>query len=164
MVRDPRGVAYSFQKHAAKTTGLEGHIVAVRAAVRWLAKHLTNEAVRRRYGPQRWLLVRYERFVDDPRHAVEAVAKMLGASPPLVDLSPGIPITVPEVHGPDGSRWRRFVGTEVILDLDDQWQKELHPVDRVLVTLLTYPLLRRYGYPIRTRRRDAPRERDRPRS
>ena len=42
------------------------------------------------------------------------------------------------------------LATEVVLQLDTRWQQELSPVDRFLVTLLTYPLLRRYGYPIRT--------------
>ncbi len=156
ILRDPRGVAFSLQNHSAKHTGLGPHLLAIRASVRWVAKHLTNEAIRRRYGANRSILLRYEQLIEDPRGTVEAVAKLVGQPSPVVELARGVPIPVPEVHGPDGSKRRRFVSNEVVLQLDTRWQQELNPVDRFLVTLLTYPLLRRYGYPIRTpRRRDA---------
>ena len=161
MVRDPRAVAFSMQRHAEKTSGLRSHIMAVVAAARWLTRQLSSELLRKRYGPDRWLSVRYERFVDDPAPTVEAVAKMLGSSPPLAEIAPGIPITVPEAHGPDGSRWRRFVGTEVTLRSDDRWRNELGTLDRFLVTLLTIPVLHRYGYTIRTRGSEAASENDR---
>ncbi len=151
MVRDPRGVVFSFQQHASKTRGLGARLMAARASLLWLAKHVAGEAIRRRYGPERSLLVRYERFVDDPRATVDAVARMVGEPSPAVALSSGIPIAVPEAHGPDGSRWLRFVGREVTLVFDDRWQRQLAPIDRFLVTLMTFPLLIRYGYPVRTR-------------
>ncbi len=150
IVRDPRGVAFSAQNHTAKRSGRGRHLLAMRVATRWVAKHLTNEVIRRRYGPDRSILLRYEDVIEDPRAAVEAVAKLVGQPSPVVHLAPGVPIHVPEVHGPDGSKRKRFVTTEVVLQLDTRWQRELHPVDRFLVTLLTFPLVRRYGYPIRT--------------
>jgi hypothetical protein len=156
ILRDPRGVAFSLQNHAAKQTPLGQHLMAVRAAIRWVAKHVTNEAIRRRYGPDRSIVLRYEDLVEDPRNTVEAVAKLVGQPSPVVDLTPGVPIPVPEVHGPDGSKRLRFVTNEVVVQLDTRWQRELHPVDRFLVTLLTYPLLRRYGYPVRTPRPQDP--------
>ena len=151
MVRDPRGVALSFQNHAKRTTGVAAHLMAVRASLLWVTKHALAEVVRRTYGPHRSFLVRYERFTEDPRSTVEDVARMLGEPPPALPLSSGIAITVPEAHGPDGSRWLRFVGTEVTVKFDDRWRSELGRVDRFLVTLVTAPLLVRYGYPIRTR-------------
>jgi Sulfotransferase family len=152
MVRDPRAVAFSFQKHAGKNAGLAGRMKALGAAFSWLGKQVTGELVRRRYPRDRWVVVGYERFCEDPRPTVEAVAKWLAVPPPLADLRPGIPLTVQEAHGPDGSRWRRFVGTEVVLEEDDRWRRDMHPLDRFLVTLVTFPLLHRYGYPIRTAR------------
>ncbi len=149
LVRDPRGVAFSLQTHATSGGHLARHLLAVRAAARWVAKHLTNEAIRRRYGPDRSILVRYEQLIEDPRAVVETVAKLVGRPTPAAELAAGIPIAVPEVHGPDGSRRRRFETTEVVLRLDTRWQREMGALDRGLVTLLTLPLLRRYGYPVR---------------
>jgi len=164
ILRDPRGVAFSLQNHATGRTGLGKHAVAVRGAMRWVAKHLTNEAIRRRYGAERSILLRYEQLIGDPRGTIDAVAKLVGLPSPVMDFAPGVPIRVPEVHGPDGSKRRRFVPTEIVLRLDSRWQRELDPIDRFLVTVLTYPLLRRYGYPIRTRRREAEPERGEARS
>ena len=156
ILRDPRGVAFSLQNHPSEKTRLGPHLLAVRAAIRWVIKHVTNEAIRRRYGPDRSIMLRYEDLVEDPRSTVEAVAKLVGQPSPVVDLTPGVPIPVPEVHGPDGSKRLRFVSNEVVVQPDTRWQQELHPVDRFLVTLLTYPLLRRYGYRIRTPRPQDP--------
>ena len=58
---------------------------------------------------------------------------------------------IPEVHGPDGSSRQKFTPTQVVLRVDNRWRSELHPFDRVLMTFLTFPFLRRYGYPIRTK-------------
>jgi hypothetical protein len=120
-----------------------------------VAKHLTNEALRRRYGPDRSIVLHYERLIEDPRSVVEEVAKSVGLAAPAIELSPGVPIEVPEVHGPDGSKRRRFVPTQIVLRLDTRWQAELDPVDRFLVTAVTFPLLLRYGYPLRTPRPSA---------
>ncbi|HZD80677.1 MAG TPA: sulfotransferase [Actinomycetota bacterium] len=156
IVRDPRGVAFSLQQHYAKdASGLRRHLLALRGAVRWVAKHLTNEALRRRYGPDRSIVLHYERLIEDPRSVVEEVAKTVGLAAPAIELSPGVPIEVPEVHGPDGSKRRRFVPTQIVLRLDTRWQAELDPVDRFLVTAVTFPLLLRYGYPLRTPRPSA---------
>lgn len=153
LIRDPRGVVSSLLSHNATGAGPFGRrAMAVRGAMRWVAKHATNEALRRRYGPDRSIVVRYERLVRDPRAVVDEVAKLLGLPSPALELAPGVPIPVPEAHGPDGSKRRRFETSEVVLRLDTRWERELHPVDRLLVTLITLPLLIRYRYPIRARR------------
>jgi hypothetical protein len=154
LIRDPRGVVHSLIDHNASRAGPLGRrAMAVRGALRWVAKHLTNEALRARYGPDRSMVVRYERLVADPRSVVDRVAELVRLQPPAFELAAGVPIPVPEVHGPDGSRRRRFETEEIVLRLDARWEREMHPVDRTLVTLLTLPLLVRYGYPVRTPRR-----------
>jgi hypothetical protein len=153
LIRDPRGVVSSLQRHAAARSGRARRALAVRGAARWTAKHLANEALRRRSGPERSIALRYEDVITHPADAVEAVAKLVGLPSPLERLAPGVPIAVPEVHGPDGSRRRRFETDHIVLELDTRWHRELDPADRRLVTALTFPLLRRYGYPARV---DAP--------
>ena len=121
----------------------------MRVAFYWATRQITFDAVRRRYGADRSLMVIYEELVKDPMPTLRAACRMLGEPVPEVQLESGVPTTVPEVHGPDGSSLRRFVTTEVVLRVDDRWKRDLHPFDRTLMTLLTFPLLRRYGYPIR---------------
>lgn len=148
LIRDPRGVVYSLQRHADRGSWLGRRALAARGAVRWVAKHAANEALRRRF-PERSIAIRYEDLAADPQGAVESVAKLVGAALPLARLAPGLPIAVPEVHGPEGSRRRRFESAEIVVELDTRWYRGLGRLDRWLVTTLTYPLLRRYGYPIR---------------
>ncbi len=40
----------------------------------------------------------------------------------------------------------RFETGAVALRTDREWQKSMKPRDRALVSALTFPLLRRYGY------------------
>ncbi|HXF73002.1 MAG TPA: sulfotransferase, partial [Actinomycetota bacterium] len=149
LMRDPRGVVSSLQRHAGRRSWVGRRALAVRGAVRWVAKHLANEALRRRVGPERSIAIRYEDLVQDPQGTVEAVAKLTGSAVPLAPLGPGAPIPVPEVHEPEGSRRRRFEPAEIVLELDTRWHRELGRLDRWLVTALTFPLLRSYGYPVR---------------
>lgn len=116
-------------------------------------QHLSFEAIRRRYGQERSLLVRYEDFIDAPGAVVGAVARLVGAAPPASDLPVGVPLELPVSHEPDTAS-TKFSAAQVVLRPDVRWEKELHPVDRFLVTLLTYPLLRRYRYPMRQARPD----------
>ena len=52
-------------------------------------------------------------------------------------------------HFAAGSRMRLQAGP-VPLVLDEVWRRELPTGQRRLVTALSLPLLRRYGYPVRT--------------
>lgn len=52
-------------------------------------------------------------------------------------------------HFAAGSRMRLQAGP-VPLVLDEAWRRELPSGQRRLVTALSLPLLRRYGYPVRT--------------
>lgn len=151
IVRDPRGVLFSARKRSSPDDpGRSRPLETVRIAVYWMLRQFTFDAIRRRYGDDRSLLVIYEELMKDPNPALRAACRMLGEPEPDVELEAGVPFRVPEVHGPDGSALRRFVSTEIVLREDDRWRSELHSFDRVLMTLLTFPLLRRYGYPIRT--------------
>ncbi len=159
IVRDPRGVAFSRRKRRAPdepTRPAPGE--TARTAGYWIMQHLSFEAVRRRYGRERALLVRYEDFIDAPGAVVGGVARLVGTSPPASELSFGVPIALPVSHEPDTTS-TKFSAPQVVLRPDSRWEKELHPLDRSMVTLLTYPLLRRYGYPMRAQPRTAHRPR-----
>jgi sulfotransferase family protein len=155
IVRDPRGVAYSVLKRR-EGGALSRLLVSARIAGRWVLKLLTNGAVRRRFGTERSLFVRYEDLVADPSGTVRSVAALLGIPAPADALAPGVPITVPEVHGPDGNLQQKFVGQTITLRLDETWRDRLPAADRVLITLITFPLLLRHGYGIGRRAARSP--------
>lgn len=147
VVRDPRGVVYSRRKRTTPgATSRPRPLLTLRTALHWVVTQLAAEAVRRRYGPRRSILVRYEEFADDPGAVIGSVARLVEAPDPG-RLAAGVAIDVGVGHGPDGNG--RFTATQVVLRRDDAWKTELHPLDRALATLITYPLLRRYGIPVR---------------
>ena len=150
IVRDPRGVLFSIRKRSTPDDpGRARPLETAKTAVYWMLRQLTFDAIRRRYGKERSFLVVSERLMGDPNPALRTACRLLGEHEPAGELQPGVPLPMPEVHGPDGSG--RFTPTQVVLRMDNRWRSELHPFDRVLMTFLTFPLLRRYGYPIRTK-------------
>ena len=146
VVRDPRGVVLSRRRDLADPTRSRPWNAA-RTAGYWTLAHLTAEVIGRRYG-DRYRLVRYEGFVDQPSRTLEEVARMVGSSVPQTRIESGVPIRVPPAHGPDGHG--RFATEEVVLRRDERWLEMLSTPDRNATALVTFPLLRRYDYPIRT--------------
>lgn len=147
IVRDPRGVLFSHRKRSTPDNpGRAQPIETMKYAVYWMLRQITFDSIRRRYGPDRSLLVIYEQLMEDPNQVLEAACRLLGEDIPADKLQLGVPLQMPEVHGPDGSG--RFSPTQVVLRADDRWRRELHLFDRLLMTFLTFPFLLRYGYPI----------------
>jgi hypothetical protein len=148
LVRDSRGVAYSWKKDVANrvTTGDPTYMEKYDALSASLRYDLYN-------GMTRWvgrlgvpyLLVRYEDFVASPRSALERILAHTGL--PAGDLSfvGDREIALGPNHTVDGNPMRFSVGS-VGLRLDDEWVRKLSRRDRFWVTTLTSPMLRGYGY------------------
>ena len=150
LVRDPRAAAYSWAKKKPQPDSAEREFMhqksPTQSAVLWDAWNAAIEALWRQM-PAKYLRLRYEDFIDDPRRSFEEMLKLTGevdAQLPLVgerDVKLGISHTV------SGNPNRFDTGT-VELRQDRAWQKQMQPRDRALVTALTVPLLKHYGYPL----------------
>ena len=155
VVRDPRAVAWSWNRrverpHATGGTEQMWRIPAHRAAAQWSALQLEMEAIAG-LGGVRSSRLRYEDFVADPVGTLVAATAALG-----VPLSPADLPTVVEgrielgpSHGLAGNP-ARFRSGSIDLRRDDRWAAEMPTADRVVVTALTLPLLKAYGYPATT--------------
>lgn len=156
LVRDPRGVAYSWTKEVerpetASETGDRGQLMPVyrpsRTALRWLTDNLGFEALATRVPTLR---LRYEDVLRRPTEALSAVAALCDLDPAGIDLGfiHGDRATVSApMHSVAGNPLR-FGGRELTLRLDDAWRRHLDPAKRRLVTAITSPLLTTYGYPL----------------
>jgi hypothetical protein len=150
LVRDSRGVAYSNTKKVERQGSLADRPYRVqrdprKSSVKWTWFNLSYPILRWFGTPM--MRVRYETLVREPRETLQAAAAFLGA--PLSDedlafLHDGS-VDLPSGHIPAGNRMRLLSGT-VTLRVDDAWRRELDPKARKLVTRITWPLLRRYGY------------------
>ncbi len=151
LVRDPRGVAYSWTKQVERPEAddeLMPTYNPARTAGRWVSDNLGFEALATRVPTLR---LRYEDFLADPRGSLTTIGELIGIDPGDLDLGflDGDTATLSTpMHSVAGNPLR-FGGAEMKLRLDDAWKTELDTGQRRLVTAITAPLLRRYGYPLR---------------
>jgi Sulfotransferase family len=151
VVRDPRGVAYSWTKTVTRpeTDGIDEmtRYSPGRSAMLWNAHNAAFGLLGRRGVAVR--RVRYEQFIADPRAALRELAtyaqipvsesdlRFLGES--HADLSVG--------HSAAGNPMRFTVG-RLPLRRDDAWIRALPSGQRRLVGTVCAPMLRAYGYPL----------------
>ena len=151
VVRDPRGVAYSWTKTVARpeTDGSEDmtRYSPARSALLWNAHNAAFGLLARRgVGVRR---IQYEEFLSDPRAALIRLADFAGLAlttddlaflrPEYADLKVG--------HSAAGNPMRFTVG-RLPLRRDDDWVRALPSGQRRLVGAVCAPMLRAYGYPL----------------
>lgn len=142
LIRDSRAVAYSWTREKVRPEihWKEEHMrrrPPSLTARRWVEYHLALEWLERRVP--RSVRLRYEDLVADPEATVARVAELTGA--------PRLPSRLggrPPGHSVAGNPVR-FAGPQPIRP-DMAWVDEMAPDERRLVTVVTAPLLARYGY------------------
>ena len=150
LVRDPRGVAYSWSRRTGSRpqAGAENtemwSISPTRSAGQWAALQTEMQLVSRPIDSHR---VRYEDLVAAPRATVRGLLERLG----LPGVDGGLDhleehaVTLGPSHGLSGNP-SRFRNGRIALDLDQEWAREMPAGERRIVTALTLPLLTSYGY------------------
>jgi len=151
LVRDPRAVAHSWRAHHKKETGLSydswmesrGPVVSstyfdvsnVAAELMWSHWH------------DRYLFLRYEDFLADPTSTLRRIGRFVGE-----DIDPSQIMTDGRVDlNPSHTAWgnpKRFELGSVQLEPDEAWRSKMPRKERLAVTALTFPFIKRYHYPI----------------
>jgi hypothetical protein len=149
LVRDPRATAYSWSKKKPQPDSPDREFMVQFSPFKnswmWDSWNGAAEALWGR-DKSRYLRLRYEDFVADPRSSFGRILDLLDedAEPPLAgegEVKLGVSHTV-------SGNPNRFQTGSVALKPDTEWMREMDHRDRGLVTALTYPMLRRYGYPV----------------
>jgi hypothetical protein len=151
LVRDPRAIAFSWAR-VKPETGFDGRVLLERRSALTSAIYhdVSNTAAEALWSGAsgRYLRVRYEDLIADPVAAVATIGELVGR--PL-DVRPILEGSVADL-GVTHSAWgnpNRFETGRVELRPDDEWRTALPRHDRWLTSLLTWPFLRRYHYPVR---------------
>jgi hypothetical protein len=150
LVRDPRATAYSWLRKKAVLDREDGvmqrqgpiHASGLWTVWNWTAGRLWSA------DPSRYLLVRYEDFVRSPRPTVERILSFLGEPTESLPFVEDSTVMLAPTHTVAGNP-SRFKTGRVELRPDDEWVAKMAPTQRILVTGVTAPLLRRYGYSVR---------------
>ena len=151
VVRDARGVAYSWTKTVARPES-DGSAEMTRyspgrSALLWTAHNAAFGLLSRRGVPVR--RIRYEQFLTDPRAALRELADYAGV--PVTDADLGFLgdgyADLRVGHSAAGNPMRFSVG-RLPLRRDDAWVRALPTAQRRLVGAVCAPMLRAYGYPL----------------
>jgi hypothetical protein len=150
LIRDSRGVAYSWNKKVVRpdTPGRTVYMhryQPARIGMRWVTRNLQMEMLGRLGLPE--VRVRYEHAVTAPRLELERIVEMLDEriDPEAFAFIAGDRVRLGVNHTVMGNPVRMHQGS-LQLRLDDEWRSAMSPRQRRIVSLLSRPLLRRYGY------------------
>jgi hypothetical protein len=153
LVRDPRAVAYSEKRPKPNPDRAWRAELPTRgtvaSSVQWSVVNMASNAVLGTQPESSSMRMTYEAFVSDPGSAVRSIAQLVDepALPwPFIDNGT---VQLSGNHTVSGNPSRFAKGT-VELRVDDEWTNRMSGASRILVTSLTLPWLRKYGYPIRT--------------
>ena len=149
MVRDPRAVAYSWQRvkrrvEVTRQPTFFNRRKPAKVALKWNEQN-GNSSVLGRVA-DRYLRMRYEDMVADPQQALERILRWLDCPAPVnldeVVIDPG------RHHSMSGNPMR-FGKKGITIKADMEWKQKLPAKDKAVVTGLTWPLLLAYGYDLK---------------
>lgn len=153
LVRDPRATAYSWLRHKQLPDFGDvrqmQRLRPLKSSGLWALWQTMSELLMGR-PPGRYLRLRYEDFVADPEAAVRRVAALVGEEPAAWPFDSAGGVSLGVTHSVSGNPNRFETGT-VQLRPDTEWVRGLGRGQRALVTAVTWPLLLRYRYPLRSR-------------
>jgi hypothetical protein len=147
LVRDPRATAYSWTRKRQlpdKPGQLMQQQKPAKSAALWYVWNWTTERLWAR-GAGRYLRLRYEDFVHEPRHSLERILELVdetGRDLPFV-TDDSVELRPTHIVAGNPSRFRHGV---VEIRADDEWRTHLSPSARRTVEAIAWPLMRRYGY------------------
>ncbi|HEX9855851.1 MAG TPA: sulfotransferase [Acidimicrobiia bacterium] len=152
LVRDPRAVVFSWRRRKVNPDIVGGGLMAVhpawKTAAGWTVWNLMAELLgAKRRG--RYLRIRYEDFVADPLSTLQTIGDLVGTAV-APDFTSPTDFEVEPSHSISGNPSRFDVGT-VRLSEDIEWIGGIGRRDRITTTVLTWPLMLRYRYPLRRR-------------
>lgn len=157
LVRDPRAVAHSWKARKKLRLDRSGGPVVTMTPHGTIESSLVwdewNLAIERalRDDPERYMLLRYEDFVEAPRSSVEKVLRFLGEESPRTPFEDERRVALEVSHAFSGNPDRFVNGTIDIKD-NEEWKRDMSTARQIAVTALTWPGFVRYGYPLRPQR------------
>lgn len=151
IVRDSRAVAWSIKKPLKQN--LEKGVATeqsgkpyFKSVKRWIGNAVKCLKVKKAVGDDRYLLVNYDELIQNNRKALQKISDFTG-----VDLHDVIQTlenggTLDPEHTVAGSRIRMKKG--IRLQHDDGWRREMPWIPKFVTTILTLPLLQKFGFSI----------------
>jgi hypothetical protein len=145
IVRDPRGVAWSAIKTArqkGRGLGNSPTVTTIRTVVGWMAANLACETFGW-YRPASYLTVRYEDLVRNSDLILAEILWLVSLKPPATFEPKKGTGNRHQLYG-NAMRFKPISPSSLAEDVN--WKAEMPRSYRWLVSAVSWPLLRRYGY------------------
>jgi hypothetical protein len=149
IVRDPRGVAFSWTKFVKSDSepGFMPRRQAARVAMSWLIQNLIIQSTLRRLSAS-YVRLRYEDLATNPETVVRRVACSMGIEPDRLRPWASHEDCQYDLHWVAGNPGvRQSSKSSVKIKLDEEWQDRMPQIQRWLVTAICGVLFRSYDYP-----------------
>ena len=153
IVRDPRGVAFSWQKNVRSDSAPRDmpRRPALRTAVHWVEQNLLVQFSLRRLS-RGYVRIRYEDLATRPADVLDAIADATPAAAGHGHTASGTALAEGEHHWVSSNPGvRKRLGSGLRLTLDEEWRASMPRGQRRLVTVVCGALMAVYGYPLRSR-------------
>ena len=115
----------------------------LKSASRWNSLQMLAQKLQR--TSKKYTLLRYEDLVSTPKGSLSKLFDDLGIERPPLDFLDGLHANLKTSHTVSGNPIR-FTNKEIKIKPDMQWQQAMANYQKWLVTLITLPLLLKYGY------------------
>lgn len=147
MVRDPRAVAFSWQRRKAVQDKVGGELRRaglIRSTLVWqFYNTVIASTVRQAVGDDHYRLLRYERFAAEPAAAVRELIAFVGGDPATGPAFRGNEIDLKVTHTGSGNPGRFRTGATTLRP-DDEWRAAMPSWKRAAVGALAFPTLARF--------------------
>jgi len=143
MIRDVRGVAYSWQKKKKRKGGYLTGPPFLQVLQSWIINNIAAELLSTRLS---YIRICYEDFARQPRQTVESIISSVEPiSEKNIEFNGDRSIKLNTIHSISGNPDRFQAGlTEINADIE--WQERLGKKKKLTAKLFSYPLIKRYGY------------------
>lgn len=148
LVRDSRAVAYSWRREKVRPEiywerKFMGQRKIWTSTTRWNSLNKLTEKLK--LSSKQYALLRYEDLVASPKESLLGLFAELGIAQPSLDFIDGSHASLRTSHTVSGNPVR-FTNREIKIEPDTEWQHAMANPHKWLVTLITWPLLSKYGY------------------
>ena len=164
LIRDARAVGYAWKKRAYMRSDVADkkermvQIGYFSSSLRWDGYNLVLETFRYR-TPGKYVKVKYREFIANPKQSMQRILDMLGEDHRSLSYIDGENVLLDSTHTCHGNQSRMKTGTIRLL-LDERWKKEMPLGEKLVVTLLTWPMLLLNRYSISFPMQGTPRATD----
>jgi hypothetical protein len=150
LVRDPRGVAFSWQKLVPSDSEPRDmpRKAPARTAVDWVLQNTMVQLGMRRLSST-YVRVRYEELVTRPEHVLREISRATSLAMAAPTRAPGPRGNPGDHHLVAGNPAVRQLAGHLRLRPDEDWRTQLPRAQQHLVTAICGGLMAAYGYPLR---------------